>query len=126
MKRLKPKDVATWRAARLLEQGGYCSLCGIELDASEAVADHKHNGEGGGKMRGVLHRGCNAWLGKVENSIKLNKLEDKIHLLVAGRVLEYMQSTLDVYHPTFRTEEEKRIRRNKKARARNANKSKRA
>ena len=123
MNRLKPKDVARWRAARLGEQGGYCSLCGLELNASEAVADHCHSS---GKMRGVLHRGCNAWLGKVENSIRINKLQDKIELLVSERVLAYMRCTLDVYHPTYRTEEEKRVRRNKRARKRRATKSKRS
>ena len=123
MKRLKPKDVAQYRAARLVEQGGICLLCGCELDKSEAVLDHDHQS---GKIRGVLHRGCNAWLGKTENCIKINKLQDRLEFLVSVRVQWYMQNTTDVYHHSYRTEEEKRIRRNKKARARNANKSKRA
>lgn len=126
MIRLKPKDVAAWRLQRLAAQGGVCQLCGLPLEKHEAVADHKHNGVGAGRMRGVLHRGCNAWLGKVENSIRINKLQDKIEHLVTERVLCYMNNTLEVFHPTYRTEEEKRIRRNKKARKRNANKSKRA
>lgn len=123
MKRLKPKDVAGWRAAQLVGQFGKCKLCGCDLDPSEAVADHCHKT---GYMRGVLHRGCNAFLGKIENCIKINKLQDKLEFLVHPEVLGYMQATLDVYHPTFRTEEEKRLRRNKKARARNARKSKRS
>lgn len=123
MIRLKPKDVAAWRTTQLGKQFGKCKLCGCDLDPAEAVADHCHKS---GLMRGVLHRGCNAFLGKIENCIKINKLQDKLEFLVHPEVLGYMQTTMSVFHPTYRTEEEKRIRRNKKARKRNANKSKRA
>lgn len=122
MKRLKPKEVAGWRAAQIVEQFGRCALCRCYLDPLHAVADHCHKT---GKMRGSLHRGCNAWLGKTENCIKINGLEDKIEFLVSPTVLSYMKSTLDVYHPTYRTDEEKRLRRNKKARKRREAKSKR-
>ena len=123
MKRLKPKDVAIWRAAQLVEQGWRCKLCQCALDPSEAVADHCHKT---GYMRGVLHRGCNALLGKIENCIKINKLQDKIESLVSQSVYEYMHKTTDTYHPTYPTDEEKRFRRNKRARKRNASKPKRA
>ncbi len=118
MHRLKPREIAAWRAERLSLQGGKCSLCGLDLDASEAVADHCHKV---GAFRGVLHRGCNAWLGKIENSVRINKMHDKLAFLLSHRVLEYMQSHLDVLHPSWRTPEEKRLRRNRKAKKQRAN-----
>lgn len=123
MNRLKPRDLPQWRMRQLAAQGGMCKLCSCSLDASDAVADHDHKT---GFMRGVLHRGCNAWLGKTENSIRINRLQNSIVHLVSSRVFDYMHATLDIYHPSFRTEEEKRLRRNKRARKRRESKSKRA
>jgi Recombination endonuclease VII len=120
--RLKPKDLKDWRIRQLKKQSGLCKLCRFDLEIADAVADHCHQS---GLMRGVLHRGCNAWLGKTENSIRINKLQGRIENLVSQNVLHYMSTTLEDYHPSFRTEEEKRVRRNKKARKRRASKSKR-
>lgn len=118
MQRLKVKEVSQWRANQIALQGGCCAMCGKPLDAAEAVADHCHKT---GHMRGALHRGCNAWLGKVENSIRINKLEDKLHLLVTKTVLDYMHSKIEMFHPSWRTPEEKRLRRNRKAKKARAN-----
>lgn len=117
MKRLKPNEVKAWRESQLKAQDGFCALCGLALDPADAVADHHHRK---GWMRGVLHRGCNALLGKVENNWKRvgvpglgNFLSNAYKYIVCG---ENTPLVTDVYHPSFRTEEEKRLRRNKRAR----------
>jgi hypothetical protein len=114
-KRIKRGDLAEWRVRQWLSQGQCCKLCGQQLHIRDAVADHCHKT---GKMRGVLHRGCNAWLGKTENCVRINKLQDKVEHLLSVSVVMYMKATMDEYHPSFLTEDEKRIRRNKRAKRR--------
>ena len=59
-----PKDVAKVREKLYKEQGGKDALTGLPLDYKQAVTDHNHNTQ---YVRGVLHRQCNAVLGKIEN-----------------------------------------------------------
>src|SRR5690606_20254647 len=50
----------------LREAATVCDLCGLPFTAKNpAVVDHDHKT---GVIRGVLHRGCNAALGHVENN----------------------------------------------------------
>jgi hypothetical protein len=121
LNRIKRTELATWRVKTWLDQDKKCLLCGQELPLRDAVADHCHKT---GKMRGVLHRGCNAWLGKTENCMRINKLHDKVSFLLSESVVWYMSRTMEVYHPSFLTDDEKRIRRNKRARKRRAAKAK--
>ena len=58
------KDVAKVREKLYNEQGGKDALTGLPLDYKQAVTDHNHNTQ---YVRGVLHRQCNAVLGKIEN-----------------------------------------------------------
>lgn len=121
MKRLKQSEVSKTRAELLKQQGSCCAICGRECIASEAVLDHCHKG---GYIRAVLHRGCNAMLGKIENSMKLNKLDietlknflDNVH----SYIVKHESNQTNIMHYTYKTEEEKRLKRNKKARERNA------
>ena len=53
----------------LKEQDYICPVCGLKIDPTikgEAVCDHDHNT---GQVRGVLHRSCNAALGKMDNAV---------------------------------------------------------
>jgi len=118
MKRLVASEVAAYRNARLREQGMACLLCGRPLSIQEAVLDHNHRT---GHCRGVLHRGCNSMLGKIENARDIAGLKSKIDLgIFLGNVLEYMERSTGVLHNTHKTEEEKRRTRNRKARIRRA------
>ena len=118
MRRLKPSEVKAWREHMLALQGGECLLCGKPLCKEDAVADHSHKH---GWMRGVLHRGCNALLGKIENNHKRMGVPD-LSCFLDG-VKEYLAygeaepfEEDGPYHPSYRTPEEKRLLRNKRAR----------
>lgn len=113
MKRLKTTEVKPFRVSRLEEQDGLCMLCQQPISSDEAVLDHDHKT---GVCRGVLHRGCNVMLGKVENAQARSKLTDKEHLsLLLVNLISYLDSNLNVLHPTHRSAEEKRLKRNAKA-----------
>lgn len=67
----------------------------------------------------MLHRGCNALLGKIENNYR--RYGVKSLSAFANGVAQYLQVHIDnrtgLLHPTHKTEDEKRETRNKKARA---------
>lgn len=120
MRRLKTSEVAPYRAAKLKEQSGKCALCCLPIAAGSDVLDHDHST---GVVRAVLHRSCNALLGKVENNYKRYGIKDMTQL---ARMLSNVASYLSMYpphlvgdlplHPTHKTEDEKRLLRNKRAR----------
>lgn len=120
MTRLKTTEVASTRARLAAEQSNRCKLCTMPLGAGadRPVLDHDHHT---GHIRGVLHSGCNAMLGKVENNYKRTGV--KLAPFLAGAVL-YMQTHETpqhaLLHPSHKTEDEKRLRKNKLATKRRA------
>ena len=121
MTRLKTTEVSVVRERLALLQHGRCALC--QLPLTKPVLDHDH---ATGAIRGVLHNGCNALLGKVENNYKRYGVVN-LSAFLQGTSAYLQRHTTNVTghtHPTFRTDDEKRIKRNTKARAaRAANKS---
>lgn len=121
VRKLKTTEVKKVREEMLRRQGGVCALTRYPLDQKDAVLDHDHKT---GHVRGVLHRGVNSLLGKLEN----NHARYGVSLpqvLAMGRGLEaYLKADYDTMplHPTHKTEDEKRIRRNALARKRRATK----
>ena len=114
MKRLKSNEIASYRNAKLKEQKGVCLLCEQPLDFKEATLDHDHVT---GLCRGVIHRGCNSMLGKIENARSICKLTDDVALNnLLKNVESYLKRSLNVLHYTHLTDDEKRLKRNKKAR----------
>jgi len=77
-------------------------------------------------VRGVLCRGCNALLGKIENNAARNGLRGadlNTYLMNIPAYLAYgQQGGTGVLHPTHKTEDEKRLKRNADARKRRATK----
>ena len=113
MRRLKPKEVAAFRKQQLEKQGGVCPLCLRPIEDA-GVLDHCHKT---GLCRGTLHRSCNAFLGKLENGrVRYGLTDDETFRTYLENTLAYIHSSLGVLHHTHRTEEEKRLRRNAKAR----------
>ncbi len=121
MHKLKASEVAAYRATALEEQGGHCMLCCDRVSPDDAVLDHDHKT---GHVRGVLHRGCNAMLGHIENNRARNMLKDaRLRRFLSG-VWTYITAdhTSRPLHPTHRSADEKRERANKLARKRRATK----
>lgn len=124
--RLKQSEIAAYRVATLAGQGNKCALCGETVPQAEAVLDHCHKS---GVIRGTLHRGCNAMLGHIENNAPRHKLSDRVrlHKMLSG-VVKYTQKFAGTaaltrpLHPTYKTEDEKRLARNAKARKTRAKK----
>ena len=119
--RLTQAALKSWREATWLAQDKRCAITGYTISPGEAVADHDHNT---GHLRGVLHRGVNALLGKCENNYRRYGLS--LPLLAAlsppsGAYLARDYSSNPLY-PTHRTEDEKRELRNKRAREARAKK----
>lgn len=112
MTRLTVKALAQWRKDTLAKQGGKCAVCQLPCTEAAAVGDHCHDT---GFMRGVLHRSCNSLLGKVENNFRRYGVPNLAAFLHG--VPAYLQRPMhEVQYPTHRTDDEKRIARNAKAR----------
>lgn len=117
--RLKQAEIKVVRERQLSSQGGCCALCGLPLSQANARLDHDHST---GAVRGTLHNGCNAMLGKIENGAARFGLRD---IAAFGRGLgpylnKHAVNVTGYLHPTHKTEDEKRERRNAQARKRRA------
>lgn len=123
-KRIKASQVAQVREALLKHQGYRCVLCNESLKANSKknpVLDHDHQT---GFLRDVLCRNCNGMEGKVFNLARRAKAS-MTELEWLRRLISYYEKHETpqyggVLHYTHRTEEEKRLARNKKARLRRA------
>lgn len=122
--RIKQSDIPALRDKLAKEQGGACRLCGIDLSGVVPCLDHDHIT---GKIRGVLCGNCNGIEGKIFNLVRRAK-RDATAIQFIGQIRNYWISHLDnprpEEHPLHRTADEKRERRNKKARLRRKNKNK--
>lgn len=117
--RLPQSQLKAYRAKKLAEQDNRCAISGYTLSADEAVADHCHKT---GHHRGILHRGVNSMLGVIENNMKRFGLtRPQLFAMLAGMEAylskDYSNNPL---HYTYRTEEEKRVKRNTVARKKRA------
>lgn len=113
-KRLTNSQIKTVRDSQIIQQGNKCALCGLPGVSSDPVLDHCHTT---GAVRGTLHRSCNALLGKVENNAArfgVKSLPAFLHG-AAGYIQRHLTNITGLIHPTHKTEDEKRIARNKKA-----------
>lgn len=98
-----------------------CALCRLPLPATSAVLDHNHST---GAIRASLHRGCNALLGKVENNAARYGVTD-VSAFGAGLgsyLARHRTNITGLLHPSHKTEDEKRLLRNKRARTARASK----
>lgn len=112
------------------EQGGVCPICGkslLHVKDEFIVVDHDHET---GSVRGALHRGCNRLEGvAMKAAISYGKGVGKIaHVKVIENLVKYWKSHMrDKYGLIYylhKTDEEKRLARNKKARLARAKKKK--
>lgn len=117
--RLKVKEVAECRLKLLTQQGYRCALCQLACSTEQAVLDHDHST---GAIRAVLHRSCNALLGKVENNFRRYGVQNLAAFCngAAAYLQAHATNRTGFFHPTHRTDDEKRERRNAAARKRRA------
>lgn len=111
MDKLKPKDIKPTRDQYLKEQNGLCAICFEVIAPGEEVLDHCHKT---GQLRSVLHRGCNAYIGHLENNMARNKITPMRLAQILANFSKYVQTQKSVLHPTHKTEEEKRERAKKR------------
>lgn len=117
--RLTHSQIAPVRTAQIAAQGGKCALCQLPGVSSDPVLDHCHTT---GAVRGTLHRSCNALLGKVENNAPrfgVRNLQAFGHGL-AQYLQKHSTNITGMTHPLYKTEDEKRVARNTKARKKRA------
>ena len=119
--RIKLSDIPTFRNKIATEQGGKCWLCEIELTKVIPCLVHYHET---GHIRGVLCGNCNGIEGKIHNLARRAK-RDKTKMEFLDKVMSYW-SLFNAHprteiHPTHKTPDEKRLRRNKKAREKRKN-----
>lgn len=114
-RRLKRSEHATVRAQLLEKQGGRCAICKLPLTAAQAVLDHDHST---GAVRAALHRGCNSLLGKLENNAPRYGVRDLQSFAngVAPYLRTHAVNVTGLLYADFRTEDERRVARNTKAR----------
>ena len=109
--RLTQALIPVVRRKMLAEQGGLCLLCGEKITEGQgttAVLDHDH---ADGHIRGVLHRGCNAMLGHLENNRPRHQLTDpakfRRYLLAVADYIEADYSHQPL-HSTHKSDAEKK------------------
>ena len=110
--KLKRTEIRPYRLEQLQAQGCLCALCG-ELIVDDAVLDHDHKT---GEIRGVLHRGCNALLGKVENNMPRNQVNLERLAKFAENLIKYLtdDAKSELLHPTYKSPEERKMAYKKK------------
>ena len=121
--RLKQSEVPLAKVLISKKQGGRCALCDEPLaliTAQNRCLDHDHKT---GVIRGVLCRNCNGIEGKIFNLINRAKRKKTVlqwaKKLIAYWILHSKPQTSRL-HPTHRTPDEKRIKRNTQARKKRA------
>lgn len=126
MRRITATEVKNVRLSLSARQGNRCALCQQPLGTKaplDPVLDHDHET---GAVRGVLHRGCNSGLGKVENAAaRYGYARNLIPFAMGlGRYLQtHSTNVTGLIHPTHKTDEEKRLLKNERARKARAKKS---
>lgn len=120
MKRIKKSQVNLLKARILKKQGGKCPLCGRPLRPTVGVLDHDHKT---GQIRQVLCNNCNGMEGRVLNKVtrakgKLTEIEWLENLLNYWKL--HQKPMWNILHYTYKTEDEKRLRKNMLARKRRA------
>jgi hypothetical protein len=124
MKRLKSSQLPAVRNHLLVKQEHLCPLCLKSMKGTKGkkpALDHDHRT---GYIRDVLCLNCNGMEGKIFNLATRCVGKDNV-LSFLRRLVEYLERHVEpkhgrYLHPTHKTEQEKRLARNAKARKKRA------
>lgn len=126
MKRLSTSQVPDVTRQLVRMQGGKCGVCGLPFTKRDGpVCDHDHDT---GIIRGAIHRSCNGAEGRVKSKAKMGHtgVAPADFIIGLGKYLEkHKKPQTKLIYPSHRTDEEKRLERNRKARIRRQLKKKR-
>jgi len=98
---LSHKDLKILREELIIQQNNICPICLKEL--KDPVLDHEHRKKlgGSGKIRKVLCRSCNIYLGKIENNSKRFGFSLIFLPDILRNIANYLESDhLDIIHPS--------------------------
>ena len=99
-------------------QANKCAICDNPFTRiDQPVLDHDHTS---GYIRGALHRSCNGAEGKVKTKAHLGHkgVASDDYVIGLGKYLEKHKTPKhQLIHPNHMTEDQKRLKRNAKARA---------
>ena len=117
IRHLKPTEVAGIRQQLLKKQGGLCAVCGHKIIGRDvAVLDHDHDT---GFLRGVLHSSCNGIEGRMKSLAHRSHkgVLSADYIIGLGKYLEHHKKPrIGAFHPSYKTEQQKKDARNAKAR----------
>lgn len=121
LRRLTQREVPVVKAAiHRNRQGGKCPLCDEPFPVKDVCLDHDHVT---GQVRGALCRNCNGIEGKIKNLVVRGRrgkpMEDYLGRLILYW-LQYKENPNQFLYPTHKTEDEKRVLRNTRARKKRA------
>lgn len=112
MKKITTAEIKPLREELLKTQNNKCLLCEQHCSPEDAVLDHRHSD---GQVRGVLHRFCNTFLGKLENGTSRNRITKSMLRNIFKNFENYVSRETGLLHPTHLTPEEKKARNKKRA-----------
>ncbi|QIG68304.1 recombination endonuclease VII protein [Rhizobium phage RHph_Y1_20] len=122
-RRIKTTEVAVVKKRLFDNQQGVCPLCKTRMTIlSDACLDHDHDS---GLLRDVLCRNCNGIEGKIKNLVTRARRGMAYKNYLGNVILYWIRHEEDrtgLYHPTHKSDDEKRLLRNKRARASRAKK----
>lgn len=125
MQRLTAAQVPVVLKQLVAKQGNKCAICGHHFTMRDgAVLDHDHDS---GYIRGAIHRSCNQAEGKAKTVGHRGHtgVSSYDYLIGLGKYLELHKTPkYNFLHPTHKTETEKRLAKNAKARENRAKKVK--
>lgn len=114
--RIKKSDIPEVKIKLLKQQNYECGICGVDLtniQTKNLCLDHCHVA---GYIRKVLCRNCNGIEGKIFNLCRRGQREGN-PIEFANKLINYWNlPTTALFHPLHKTEDEKRLDRNAKAR----------
>jgi hypothetical protein len=119
-RRLKTAELPIVRRGIWKKQEGRCPLCLEPVPFTSTCVDHDHTT---GQVRGVLCRNCNGIEGKIKNLVNRARRGKPAVEWLGRLILYWVKHTVDQWgllHPLHLNDDEKRIKRNTKARKRRA------